>query len=77
ADSGEAAVSVLGRLKVVQFAESLGGVDSLITYPLFQTHADVSRSQNEENGVNERLLRLSVGLEDIDDLISDFEQALK
>ncbi|MDR1641174.1 MAG: PLP-dependent aspartate aminotransferase family protein [Clostridiales bacterium] len=77
AESGEAAVSVLGRLKIVQFAESLGGVDSLITYPLFQTHADVPRSRNEENGVNERLLRLSVGLEDIDDLIADFEQALK
>jgi cystathionine beta-lyase/cystathionine gamma-synthase len=77
ADSEQTVFQILERLKLVQFAESLGGVDSLITYPLTQTHADVARRQNEKNGITDRLLRLSVGLEDVDDIIADFTQALE
>lgn len=67
---------VLGRLKVILFAESLGGVESLITYPMLQTHAAVPEEIRNRLGVNDRLLRLSVGIENIRDLIADLEQAL-
>ncbi len=67
---------VLGRLKVILFAESLGGVESLITYPMLQTHAAVPEDIRNRLGVNDRLLRLSVGIENSKDLIDDLEQAL-
>ena len=67
---------VLGRVKVISFAESLGGVESLITYPAVQTHADVPADVRQRLGVTDRLLRLSVGIEAIDDLIGDLKQAL-
>jgi cystathionine gamma-synthase len=69
--------TVLKRLKLIFFAESLGGVESLITYPLTQTHADIPESIRNRIGVNEKLLRLSVGIESVKDLIEDLEQALK
>jgi cystathionine gamma-synthase len=59
------------------FAESLGGVETLITYPITQTHADMSKEKRDKNGINERLLRLSVGIEDADDIIEDLKQALR
>jgi Cystathionine beta-lyases/cystathionine gamma-synthases len=67
---------VLRKVKVVTFAESLGGVESLITYPQVQTHADIPVDIREKIGITDKLLRLSVGIENIDDLIDDLEQAL-
>lgn len=66
---------ILKRVKLIQFAESLGGVETLITYPITQTHADVPPESLEKSGINDRILRLSVGIENIDDLINDLEQA--
>lgn len=71
------AVQLLERFKVIQYAESLGGAESLITYPMLQTHADIPKEEREAKGINERLLRLSVGLEYADDLIADLKQALE
>lgn len=68
---------VLERVKLIFFAESLGGVESLITYPLTQTHAAIPEEIRNRIGVNELLLRISVGIEDAEDLIEDLEQALK
>lgn len=67
---------VLGRLKVISFAESLGGVESLLTFPWLQTHADIEPELRERLGITRRLLRLSVGIEDARDLIADLAQAL-
>jgi cystathionine gamma-synthase len=75
-DSEETAVKILGNVKIIAFAESLGGVETLITYPIMQTHADVPESVREALGINERLLRLSVGIEYVGDLIADLEEAL-
>lgn len=69
------AKAVLEQLQIIQYAESLGGVESLITYPMMQTHADVPKATREAKGINERLLRLSVGIENVEDLIDDLEQA--
>ncbi len=66
----------LERLRIVSFAESLGGVESLCTYPATQTHADIPQEIREYVGVCDRLLRLSVGIEHPDDLIADVCQAL-
>jgi cystathionine gamma-synthase/cystathionine beta-lyase len=68
---------ILSRVEVFLFAESLGGVESLITFPAVQTHADLEPEIRERLGINNRLLRLSVGVEAIDDLIEDLEQAMK
>jgi cystathionine gamma-synthase len=67
---------ILKSLKIISYAESLGGVESLITYPSTQTHADIPPEVRERLGVDEYLLRLSVGIEAVDDLIDDLEQAL-
>lgn len=75
-DTEETARHVLESVRLIFFAESLGGAESLLTYPLFQTHADVPKEECAAKGINERLLRLSVGLEDADDLIADLAQAL-
>jgi len=61
---------------VITFAESLGGVESLITLPYYQTHADVEEQQRARLGITPTLLRLSVGLENPVDLIADLKQAL-
>ncbi|MDD3035464.1 MAG: PLP-dependent aspartate aminotransferase family protein [Candidatus Saccharimonadaceae bacterium] len=76
-DSEETAKRILERVSLIQYAESLGGVETLITYPMLQTHADVPKEEREAKGINERLLRLSVGLESADDLISDLQHAIK
>ncbi|HLN62722.1 MAG TPA: aminotransferase class I/II-fold pyridoxal phosphate-dependent enzyme [Symbiobacteriaceae bacterium] len=68
---------LLGRVELVLFAESLGGVESLITYPATQTHADMPVDVREKLGVSDRLLRLSVGIEDAADIIADLAQALE
>lgn len=68
---------VLRHVKLIAFAESLGGVESLITYPAVQTHADIPEEIRRAVGVDDRLLRLSVGIEHGDDLIEDLGQALE
>lgn len=67
----------LKNLQLITFAESLGGVESFITYPATQTHADIPEEIRLETGVDNRLLRFSVGIENTKDLISDLEQALE
>ncbi len=75
--SKEFAKSILNHVRLIQFAESLGGVETLITYPVTQTHADVPKDQLEKNGITESVLRLSVGIESAKDLIQDFERAFR
>jgi cystathionine gamma-synthase len=72
----QTAVSILENVKVIKYAESLGGVESLITYPMLQTHADLPESERNSRGIDDCLLRLSVGLEAVDDLIADLKQAI-
>ena len=76
-DRAETARNVLSSVKTILYAESLGGVESLITYPILQTHADVPEDVREALGINDRLMRLSVGIEDVNDLIYDLEEALR
>jgi cystathionine gamma-synthase len=68
---------ILKNLKLILFAESLGGVESLITFPLAQTHEAIPEAMRLSAGVNDRLMRLSIGIEDSDDIIADLRQALK
>ncbi|MCD7810526.1 MAG: PLP-dependent aspartate aminotransferase family protein [Ruminococcus sp.] len=72
--SKEFALSVLEKVRMIKFAESLGGVETLITYPTTQTHADVPEEIRLKNGITESTLRLSVGIENIDDLIYELEK---
>ena len=74
--SKEEAEALLRKVRIIQYAESLGGVESLITYPFTQTHADVPEEERIRNGITEKLLRLSVGIESIEDLLGDLKQAL-
>ena len=76
-DTHERVKEALSRLKVILFAESLGGVETLITFPKTQTHKDIPEMILDRMGINDRLLRLSVGIEDADDLIDDLRQALE
>jgi len=76
-DSEKTALGLLKNVKIIQFAESLGGAESLITYPMLQTHADLPPEVRRQKGINERLLRLSVGLECAEDLIADLKQAME
>ena len=71
------AVKFLEKTKIFALAESLGGVESLIEHPAIMTHASIPKEQREEIGITDNLIRISVGVEDIDDLIQDLEQALK
>lgn len=75
-DTHERALAVLERTKLILFAESLGGTESLVTYPLVQTHGSIPKPLLDKLGIDDRLLRLSVGIEDINDLLADLEQAL-
>ncbi|AKG34007.1 aminotransferase class I/II-fold pyridoxal phosphate-dependent enzyme [Paenibacillus durus] len=68
---------ILRHIKLIAFAESLGGVESLMTYPTIQTHADIPAEIRDAVGVDDRLLRFSVGIEHVDDLIADLRQALE
>ena len=67
---------ILAGVRVFLFAESLGGVESLITYPAIQTHADIDPATRDRLGINNRLLRLSVGIENTEDLIADLSEVL-
>ena len=64
------------RTKVFSLAESLGGVESLIGHPASMTHASIPKEVREKSGVLDSLLRLSVGIEDVNDLIEDLRQAI-
>lgn len=75
-DTHERALAVLERTKLILFAESLGGTESLVTYPLVQTHGSIPAPMLNKLGIDDRLLRLSVGIENVDDLLADLEQAL-
>ena len=70
-ESVEYALEILKRVHLIKFAESLGGVETLITYPVTQTHADVPKEIREKNGLTDTTLRLSVGIESADDLIAE------
>lgn len=67
---------ILRTVEVITFAESLGGVESLITYPQTQTHAEIPKEIKDKLGITNTLLRLSIGIENVDDLIKDLERAL-
>lgn len=75
--SKELVKQILEKVNLIQFAESLGGVETLITYPITQTHADVPPEDLAKCGIDDRVLRLSVGIENVEDLIADLEQALR
>ena len=75
-ENPELALQVLAKVKIITFAESLGGPESLITLPATQTHADVSPADREKLGITDSFLRMSVGLENAKDLIADLEQAM-
>lgn len=75
-NSYEQAIKTVENLKVFTLAESLGGVESLCGHPASMTHASIPKEEREKTGVVDSLIRLSVGIEDIDDLIADLEQAL-
>ncbi len=68
---------ILRHIRLIAFAESLGGVESLMTYPAVQTHADIPEEIRRRVGVDDRLLRFSVGIEHVDDLIADLSQAFE
>ncbi len=69
--SKEYALAILSKVRIIKYAESLGGVETLITYPTTQTHADVPEEIRVANGITDSVLRLSVGIEDVDDLIDE------
>lgn len=72
--SGEIAKAILQKVELIQFAESLGGVETLVTYPITQTHADVPPDILAKNGISDKTLRLSVGIENIKDLIEELQR---
>mgnify|MGYP003339298685 CR=1 FL=1 len=75
-DSVENAMRVLSSTKLFSLAESLGGVESLINHPASMTHASIPREERIKNGLSDSLIRLSVGIEDVSDLIADLDQAI-
>ncbi len=68
--------AIVRRLQVITFGESLGAIESLLCHPASMTHSSIPREIREARGINDTLLRLSVGLEDIEDLLKDIDQAL-
>lgn len=74
--SYEEAIKIVEKLQVFTLAESLGGVESLAGHPASMTHASIPKEEREKSGVVDALIRLSVGIEDVDDLIGDLEQAI-
>ena len=73
-DTEAHALQILESVRMIKFAESLGGVETLVTYPTTQTHADVPKEIRERNGITESTLRFSVGIENIEDLIGELEK---
>jgi len=75
--SYEDAIKIVEKLQVFTLAESLGGVESLAGHPASMTHASIPKEEREKSGVVDALIRLSVGIEDVRDLIADLEQAIE
>ena len=75
-DSLETAMNLLSRVKMILFAESLGGTETLVTYPMTQTHESIPEDVREALGINERFIRISIGIENVKDIIDDLAQAL-
>jgi cystathionine gamma-lyase len=76
-DSLENATKFMESVELFSLAESLGGVESLINHPASMTHASIPKEERIKNGLSDSLIRLSIGVEDVEDLIEDLEQALK
>lgn len=76
-DTEAHALQILESVRMIKFAESLGGVETLITYPTTQTHADVSEEVRLKNGITPCTLRVSVGIEDIEDLLAELAEVFK
>ena len=72
-----AAKIFLDRLQVMSLAESLGGVETLISHPASMTHASIPAERRQMLGITDGMVRVSVGLEDLDDLLADLDQALE
>ena len=72
--SKEFVEAVLNNIELFYFAECLGGTETLMTYPITQTHAELSPEMRERVGITDRLLRLSVGIEGVDDLIGELDR---
>ena len=75
-NSLEAALDVISKTQIFKLAESLGGVESLIGHPVKMTHSSIPKEEREKTGIVDSLIRLSVGVEDIEDIIADIEQAI-
>jgi len=75
-DSTEKAKTLMENVNLFSLAESLGGVESLINHPASMTHASIPKEEREKNGLSDSLIRLSIGVEDVEDLIQDLTQAL-
>ena len=71
-----AGIALMNNLKLCSLAESLGAVETMITHPATMTHADVPKDERLARGLSDGLVRLSVGIEDLQDIINDLEQAL-
>ena len=76
-ESKEFALAILEKIRMIKYAESLGGVETLLTYPTTQTHADVPKEIRERNGITESTLRMSVGIENVKDLIGELEKVFR
>ena len=75
-DDMDESMRVMSSFQVFSLAESLGGVESLVTHPATMTHASIPREDRLQSGLTDTLIRLSVGIEDIEDLIGDLQQAI-
>jgi cystathionine beta-lyase/cystathionine gamma-synthase len=75
-ESPENTTRMLTSTRLFALAESLGGVESLINHPASMTHASIPREERIKNGLSDALIRLSIGIEDADDLINDLNQAI-
>ena len=76
-DSEETAHKLLSDVEMILFAESLGGTETLITYPITQTHESIPDDIRRKLGINEKFVRISIGIEDPDDIIADLAQAME
>ena len=75
-DSVDTAKKILRDVDMIMFAESLGGTETLITYPTTQTHEDTPKDVKEKLGITESFLRMSVGIENVEDIIADLDRAI-
>jgi cystathionine gamma-synthase len=76
-DSAQTALNILNNTELILFAESLGGVETLITYPITQTHSSIPEAERAARGIDDKLLRLSVGIEAAADIIADLDKAMR